>query len=422
MVKSGPPKRSRAVVRKHDLTFDMIINSLSSQLGLSRFEYRLLNFFDYYCVPLFTFGMNAKVHRVWKQEVPKLFLSSNLVRQAIFSFSSLNLWPICDVAEVMQSDNKMDLEFLYKAEEHKDSIFDYNLAVVQDDHSSSTPENLYMKTTGYFINTVAAKSAAIDAAKLNDDGKVEDIETAKELVVSGILIFAFLGMHPHNVVPLLSFDENANDLLSVCNGIKNTTLTSFDTLMTTRYRDLFNMNHLRPVYEITSEIVLPRRLRKQMREYYDIQQIFSDGIQEINADLDNEVAVLNETLNILEGSIDRCVVFNYPVPVFGWLLLVPKQFYALARERNTMALRILFCFSLLCLYSRFKLYAKTNIWLDYINWYVGEYQWTQPNADFDRKFYYCVVEKAALVEVGDFKSLGVLDPEVMYEQFQTQCC
>lgn len=422
MVKLVPAKRSRALARKHDLTFDLIINSLATQLGLTRFEYRLLDFFDYYCVPLFSHGMNSKVNRVWKQEVPKLFLRSHLVRQAIFSFSSLNLWPICDVAEVMHSDNKVDQELIYDIGQENSSIFDCNLALVQDDDPSAAQENLYIKTTSFFMNTVAAKGDAIEAAHYDEYGKINDIDKAQELVVSGILIFAFLGMHPHQVVPLISFEENANDLLGVCKGIKSTSTTVFDALMTTAYRDLFNMNHLRPVYEITSEINLPRKLRKQLHEYYDLQQIFSDDVQEINADLNNDLTVLNDALNILEGSIDRCVVYNYPVPVFGWLLLAPQPFYDLVRRQNVMALRILFNFSLLCMYSRFKLYSQTNIWLDFVNWYVDEYKWTQPYADFDRKFYYCVVEKTALVRMGEFKSLGIFDPEIMYDQLRSQSC
>ena len=86
------------------MTKETLVNSTSTMMNLSRFELRLLHFFDQFCVPLFSFGVNMTAEHMWRNCVPPLFAKSPLVRKAMFLFASMNMWPLCDVSTLFLAD------------------------------------------------------------------------------------------------------------------------------------------------------------------------------------------------------------------------------------------------------------------------------------------------------------------------------
>lgn len=414
-----------------DLNVQSIINSPSQQLGLTRLELRLLNFFNLYCIELFTYGMSKEVDNVWRHEVPSLFMSSNLVRSAVFSFSCINLWPLCDLISLRDLDRDFELSSLHLKRDragHFTSSDDASTAVEPVFHklynvpldSEESSDTLYVKTASYFLDSVRASQQKVMTAKFNENSNEKF-----EIIISGIIIFAFLCIHPHKLMPLVNFGEEENfideelsrklvtdgdgnpdspygpDFLSFCRGFELSLMFWRDDFASSRYRNLLtNPLRKRP---ISAKFPVILALKQQLSDIYK----FSD----ISSTTSNDIITLTEAIFLMESSLNLTTVVNYPVPFLTCILHLNEEFHFLVRKKNQFALRLLFFFSLFSLLLNINLFPKTNMWTDYIEWFRLHY----PLTSFDEKLYYLAVTKSHRVQYLHYKLLTHFDPEVVYD-------
>lgn len=423
-----------------DLKIQALVNSPSQQLNISRFELRVFDFFNQYCINLLTFGANERVDRVWRQEVPSLFVSSPLVRLAIFSFATINLWPLCDLIRVQELDYELDSKNLYTlpikrdfhesgwslpSESHHTVHGDFhsNLygSIRTDDDST---DSLYVRTTKYFMDALKKSNISIDDLKnttLRNHDKI--VNQQCDLAISGIIIFAFLGIHPHKLLPLVDFDSNdtgslasgfmssgcsgfVNDFISLSYGIRKVVHMSGNLVLDTRFRDIFLGSD--------EEVVRPRKLKD---EYHLIKQLkfhlsASYQFDVINSRTSFEINVISEMIFNLESALYGTINFNYPVPLFRWVIFLSEDFILLIRQKNYCALHLLYTFACLCLLLNFTLFDKTNMWLDYIDWFKQ----TFPMSEYDRKFHRLVVDFGFKIGYMKFCNIGVFDPIKVHEE------
>lgn len=387
------------------LICELMLNSSTKLLNISTFELRLLNFFNAYCIPLISFGVNMRADRTWRTQVPKLFLQSDLVRQSIFLFSSINLWPLCDFEKLIDVDTdhavRRDMERMGNVVNYKLLTESLSLEKPEQDPSN----NLFLKTSKYFMNTLKHTGNIIDRTTTDVEPEIDEI-TASELLVSGILIFSFLGIHPHRLVPLVSFDhEIETDFLSIVRGVRNAIKVSYKALATSDYFGILPL--------INSSIEsnpITRSLRSQLSEYYDDQvktSITSDNF-----------ATLQNSIASLELHMSKTIFLNYPVPLFAWILLIPDDLHELIRAKHFFALRMLYVFACLCCVTKFQLYDSKNIWNDYIFWFKDyNFQcfngtW---NSEFDEKLYRVIFERKFRIPNNSFHLLGKFDPNSFFE-------
>lgn len=394
------------------LTCELLLNSSTKMLNISTFELRLLNFFNSYCISLISFGVNMKADRTWRQEVPKLFLQSDLVRKAIYLFSSINLWPLCDFQSIIDVESDYSVQDLQKM----DAIVDCALlkeSLELESNGQDPNKNLYIKTSNYFMNTLANTGDILGRADANS--KIDEL-TASELLVSGILIFAFLGIHPHRLVPLVSFDNTIEtDFLSIVRGIRNTVLVSYEALATSDYIGVLPLidSSVKTNIFTNTEAITPNpitmTLRAQISEFFENQDVGSESSHNCNT--------LHNSINTLELYMSKAILFNYPVPLFAWVLSLSDDLHSLIRAKYFLALRLLYVYACLNCITRFHIYDKKNMWLEFISWFK-DYNFKLNNGQwqygYDERLYRIAIIDNFKIS-SNFKMLGIFDPNTFFD-------
>lgn len=388
-----------------DLRSQMVFLSLARNLEITRFELRLLKFFHAHCIPMFSFDMNSGVDRVWRQEVPIYFTGSKLIRSAVFAFSCINLWPLCDLVDIKRIDDgisklqhgvrpsrtyneKQILNTSVDEEDSKDPFFDNFFATGE----ISTEQNLFYKTSNYFLSTLNDLTSSIQVDPSNTFQCVE-------LFLASNVMFAFLGVHPHGLVPLIDLDgekvgDNSSntDFMSICFRLRNSRNDCFDRVLETPFKDLMLFSSNKDQAANKQKIPLIEKLKEELQYYSSISY---------------ESNIIESSIDNLKTCMQVAIYLNYPIPIFTWTLLVSEEFYNLACDRNYLALKILFVYSCLNSYTSFKIYNYQNMWADYINWYAQHYTLDH----FEQCFYKIVIEKGKVIDYGDYELLRSFDPE-----------
>lgn len=394
------------------ITKETLVNCPSSMMGLSRFELRLLHFFDDFCVSLFSFNVNVRVDLMWRESVPQLFGSSPLIRKAVFLFAAINMWPLCDVDTLFHSDIKFS-KLLYDTVPADHDIENKLTTLPFFDMSSrnSKTDNLFMRTLSYFSDVLSETQKALTCTRSFCGSSLR----AAELVVSGILVYLFLGLHPHKLVPLLSFQMETNDYDSSCNtdfvamcrGTQNLFEFGRDNLSKTKFRIIFFTPEKIPYSVRERKFAVVERLRKELSSYFaEFEDIVDSQITAKEA--------IDRAIELLSSAFYFSAKLKYPVPLFKWPLVLPNSFDVLLRQRHFFALRLYFQFACICTIARFNLYHDSNMWKDFIEWFrvynMKEYgRWLY---EFDHCFYDLVIRENFRFEYDNFSFLYDFDPEL----------
>ncbi|KAG5419802.1 hypothetical protein I9W82_001682 [Candida metapsilosis] len=392
------------------LTRSLVLNQASSMLGISRFELRLLNFFDMHCVNLFSFGVNEGIHNAWKYKVPHLFLESELVRQSMFSFAAVALGTTISLEEVRESDNK---EKRARGNHEDEDIFDALLKEDTYDFDTMTKSNIYMKTTTHFLNTLAKAQEKIN--QVSASNSYSDPSTAKELTVSSILIFSFLGVQPHGLIKLISFnkeglppDEQETDMISVSRASRDVLLNCASTVFETELSGLlfFRVNqdlYSPPLKECQYPII--KYLLQGLYEFQDTSIADTDDNEVTINDTSSQYHTLQLTLDCLTKALFGCGYYKFPIPLFRFLMVIPEHFRQLLYSKHPYALKILYVYSCLCFVGRFQMYKNHNIWRDFVIWYGGT---MGLNDDVERKLCSLVINEQFVVP--NYEEFPCFDP------------
>ncbi|ODV78611.1 uncharacterized protein CANTADRAFT_6967 [Suhomyces tanzawaensis NRRL Y-17324] len=398
-------------------TFDQLVATFTlasptSHLGISRYELRLVNFFDSFCVPLFSFGVNKDVHNVWKNMVPSLFLRSSLVRNSVYSFAALNLFPLFGLTSVQEA-----IPYQLAATRSSNSISD----LIDTSLSFYENQQNFCDTTNAYFNSAIQKTNILIELELKTSS-LEQLppspELAAEMTISSILLFSYVCLHPFKVVPLLAWNTDEPDIISITKGIRSTLQICTPIIAQTNYKGLTTLQDDKLVIPPLETCVYPiiASLRDQLTELTQGYDVFDSKIL-------RALEVLKETVRLLHECVCKCIHWNYPVPLFRWLILLLSDFRDLLYERNFYALRILFIFACYSIVTRFEVDDKSNVWIDYIYWYknyntklFGQNQWRYT---LDEAFFWLSDSRICVFPHPDFTKMGLLDPEVMFMQAES---
>lgn len=363
-------------VEKDHLHRELILTQPTTILGISKFELKLLKFYDYQCISMFSYGHNQEIHNTWKYKVPHLFIQSQLVRNSIFALASMVLQSTITPA-------------------FNDSL---QIAQIQN--------NLFNSTLEYFLDVLNQTKSIINGCPKTID--FQNVTTAKELTVSSTILFTILAINPNRLLPLISFDKSQSDFISISKGVvmiiaKASPIVFGSDLIGIIYYGTLNgvnpPNLNNPTFPIIKNLIndLNNNNNNSNNNIYD----YSSSTYEL----------LYESLDILNKGMYATQSFEFPVPFFRWINLISDDFRQLLYDQDEFALRLLFVFSSLCLYAGFSLNDEFNIWKDFIDWYKHD-QEGKYNGQFkylmDGKLYQLIiVEKKRCNKFKEFPELDV---------------
>lgn len=348
------------------------LNSLPYQIGISTFEYRLLKYFHEVYLPPGEMKQ-PPLKNLWQVQVPKLFHESALVRSSIFSLCSLNLWNLCDLSSwIHDSVSESEMKFIALG----------NLGDLDDMPNIS--EYLMERTRLYYEDTLQKTFKLINELSTGQL-KITSINGAAEIVISGVLLFSFLALQTHGLLPLVSFDAEQPDLLSMCYGMRVSMMKAFPLLYDSQYSALFYKNEILTPPKVTENYPFVEYLAKEVEKYHDKALITTSQYE-------NFLHAVN-LMNVLTcSSIEQ----NFPLPLYKWVFLVKEEVYEYARrDKLFLAFKLMYAYACLNMICKFYLKQDTNMWRDYIDWYK-DHSFTlfgSWNDDYDRRFYELVVSK-----------------------------
>lgn len=421
------------------------LNSTTAHLQISKFELRLLSYFNQVYLNDQTVE-NPGWERIWKIEFPLLWQQSDLVRHSVFLLTAMILWNICDLEAMYKEDfSPLDIgrsdfsagstrsrtqsigssgtfetgssttdlgiesAVSYYHRVDRSAIEDIRQIAkeeyaIETDNMEKLKELLFDKLTDYFVKSLKRTYKVMDTIQ-RQNMSVKSEYQAAEIVISGILLFSFLALQPHGLVPLITLDPNVTDLVSMVKGIKVSMGKSFPYLYNSGYSGLFHASeHLFPPV-LTEDDVFPlcENLKRNFREYLKGQPtIGEEGRRHFE-----------EAFRLLDIVIYRTIESNRPMAILRYIFLFDVWILDEAKQRrNIFALKILFTYSCLCLMSKLRLFSEGNIYLDFLHWYrqfninlFGE--WRYPD---DEAFFELIITDGLAINNSNYDLLKTFDP------------
>lgn len=387
---------------------------------------------------------NPGMEKVWKCEVPILWQQSELVRHSVFLLTAMILWNICDLEAMYKEDydpnefsgrsdfssgndttrSDTQIESINSASTSTGSIEcdvrpNFPLTPGQiDEFKQATREEfgidtdnveqmkdlLFTKLNEYFMKCLNRTYKVMETIQ-RQDMSVRNQYQAAEIVISGILLFSFLALQPHGLVPLMTFDPKITDLVSMVKGMNVSMGKSFPLLYNSGYSGLFHASeHLFPP-TLTEDDAYPicQNLRSNLEEYLEANSTVTL----------EERSHFEEALRLLDIVFYRTIEMKNPLPILRYIFLFDIWILDDAKiNRNVFSLKILFTYAALCIMSKLRLFSEANIYIDYLHWYkefnlelFGE--WRYPD---DEAFYDLIVIKGLVIDDNNYDVLKTFDP------------
>ncbi|KAK6462079.1 hypothetical protein DFJ63DRAFT_139469 [Scheffersomyces coipomensis] len=397
--------KERTLIKyQSNLTNQFKLNNATSQLGISKFELRLLCFFNDYCVEDIMNGVNDAIHDIWSIRVPSLFLESELIRNSIYSYASLNMYPFCDDIQTLQIQDNAESQI--KVRERINSI------PFLTEIDSEDPYEMRINTARYFSNTLLCKYKLLsklqngEAILKGNDQAHQKMLIATEFSVSCMLILLFLSIHSHRILPLVCFDKSESDFVSICKGMRETIMIFQASFRYNAFKDAFKRyadSKVPPVKESEFPILIALR--------QDLELAYED--REFSLTRNEEYLALYDGLEHLQASVGKAMVYGHALPLIRWLSVLSNKCVELIYSQNSFALRLLYVYSSLSTLTKFQMYKDANIWLDFMNWYkqynlelFGDWKY-----GMDKSLYFLALQKDFKFIEGKYANLQSFDPE-----------
>lgn len=321
--------------------------------------------------------MSKESEYVWREVFPHRFASLDLVRHSTFAFACLNLWPFVDLGKVLENDNSAILLL----DDHGFREMSFTHVFDSQKIFENGKDSIYLKSADYFHGAIMNSRDTVNGMSIG-------VDLANELVniyLSNQLVFAYLGFHPHCVVPLVLLDSLENvahvsDLLALTSSMRNVHDMYAAAMEGTIVGKLIYTGLELKLRFPTRKLKLATELRNQLNVFYKTTASFL----EINSAMSEQHEALSQTILVFERCLNITIWRKYPIPLLRFLFFLPDEFAVMARAQHPFAIRILFIYSCLAIFCGFHLLRDSNVWMEFVEWHVT-YQ--GPLNGFEQAFY-----------------------------------
>ncbi|KAI5963057.1 uncharacterized protein KGF55_002849 [Candida pseudojiufengensis] len=401
LFKQNPPKKNgetdlidikRSTPSVDNLTKTLLLNQPSSMLGISKFELRLLKYFDETLIKVLNYGINEPIFDAWKYKVPYLFLESDLVKRSLFAFTAVLLGEKKNLDVLQGEDNNQITSF----KPERDHQYDLDL-------NSNT--NFFKMTTTYFLNSLEQAQIKIDEAKiLSENSYFQNSNIAKELFVSSLLIFSFLSSQPYGLIKLISFEEGETDLISIGSGTRSVFSNVYTTILKSDFAGMLDLK-----LELFNNVPSAKDCGFPIINYlWEELTIYSDNL-ELNSENSEIIQILKEVITSLTKALYASLKFKFPIPIFRALMEYSSQYKQLLYQKHHFASKILFVHASLTFMLKCHIDIVKNIWKEYILWYKQQFGLS---TEIEISLFDLVVSKNLIVV--NFYKFPFFDPNFVY--------
>lgn len=361
------------------------LNSLATQLEISLFELKLLHTFKTFCCPylILTHGPLAVLLTV---QAPKYFVDSYMVKQAVFLFSALHVWNIKSEEQDIYLTKFWPFSDEIHAKTNQFDVGDLDL-------------DLKTCTSHYFLNLLSGVNNFV----FNGLYRVHRLENEQAigLWIGTVILFIFLSVHSHNLVPFVKFDENDEYVYDFDQIINlNTDLLTISHILRT-LADYINKN-----FEVQCPKFGPETLSKSTTSPILIQ--IKQEFQELKM-TETETQIIGYHIEVLECVVSAASVHNHPSPMFKFFLETEEPFIQMVREKHLFALRLLNVYSFFCQMSALGFSRHNNLWSNYMTWFKN-YNYKHFGGfkyDTDRRLYVTAVETERSHNISTTQLMGM---------------
>lgn len=285
------------------------INDMVNQLSISRFELKLMKFFNDSYLPSLIEKRQMDVNV--KFQIPYTWTISRVLRQTVYSLSCLVLYNLDDRGK----------KYLR-----------------EDIEGEMSDQELYFKTMDYFNQCLPLHQKSVDLLGAGTP-TVQSVDHALEMVLSSVLLYTFLILQPFNVLPLVC-NEGGPDLLSMIKGMKLYMGPSFAMLAHTRFSSLSSLCGKSDFYYVNciEEFFLTQHLRDQL--------VSIQGQYEFSMYL-----ALEKSIDTLRGSLNNLIRYRNASCLYSWIFCMDQEVIELMRDGDYFGLKLLFyysCFIIWC--------------------------------------------------------------------------
>ncbi|KAH3675715.1 hypothetical protein WICMUC_002507 [Wickerhamomyces mucosus] len=303
------------------------LNSTNVHLNITRSELRLLKFFTEFSGSFFSFNKVDQLKNLWSIEVPKLWNQSDLVKNAIFTMSSIRLWAEYELNNI----HTIRLEYDEEDEQKNNTLLD--------------------KTSSYFSKTL----------QLIQNTTPVDYDSTIQSVIAHIIVFTYVSIHPLPPLSLVSFNnEQSVDLFHISESLHINFIEGYEFFKDSKFEILSNAGE--------RSIFIPEKTYESMFPFINYLKKY---VTDSDCDDLGFVSYMN-VIDQIELGCYRSLKLEYPLPIFRTIFGISreKDFVILLRQMDHIALKIMFYFSSLCSIYGFKLFKKFGVWDEYINKFI----------------------------------------------------
>lgn len=362
------------------------LNSVTMQLHISSFELSLIKTYNDFGPEFFNFKIHHDAYDFWMIDIPHVWRTSPLVKNALYAITTLNILSYYDLESI---------ENISVPNENRSSSAD-NVLSHQKRVNVLNEANRYFKETNNLIdNYTEVLNSCKDEAIIPE--LVGQILVGKTVLLSCLSLF-----------PCLSKKSKESKQISTCGLL--TVMDFIDSLVK------FSVAHVSRILKTKYQKMLSLEeqvVGEKCPNEFPFIDYLRDYVTKNSDSLDPLHIPYLHTLSRMESDCYKALYFDFPVPLAQPLaeLAMDRDFVNSLKSHNPISMKIMFYFCSICSILDLKMFKESSIWDEFIECYKRILNHEFEN-DQDKNTYNCVVARRANLIPHDFKILKSLGEPV----------
>lgn len=339
------------------------LNSMSTQLEVSKFELLLLKFYLQFGAEFFTFNVYKNLHYFWEVEVPRLWCSSDLVKRSVYAVSATRLLANYDQDSVQN---------VYFDNDNPRSLITSRINIYEEAINFINELLDLLEFTEMMIST-----------STNDD-KIIDL-VGQCLIAKKVMIGCKV------ILPRLPNREPPKDMTNfILYDLMESTKTSFQPILSylpllcnSKYENFFDPREM-DVKDVNYYLIYINHLRHYTTDHFD--------------SLDVTQLTYLDAISKFEIGVKKTIKFKYPTALFMPLLEIANDpdFMELFHKKDHLALKIMFYIGCVNGIFHYRGFGKSGAFEEVI-YYYRDYSHDQFingwEDDIDKNMYECLIKR-----------------------------